>query len=132
MLATTSVKSFTKIKPYHVTVEHDGETIDGNFIYGMVTNSNSVGGIKGITGENVDLADGLFEVNLIKELRTPIEFQQLLGALAMGRYDLSDRIVSFTSGQITVTSDESIAWTLPTTARLLTRPSPRTRIRRTR
>ena len=106
------MKSFTKIKPYHVTVEHDGETIDGNFIYGMVTNSNSVGGIKGITGENVDLADGLFEVNLIKEITTPLEFQKLVNALATGNYGLSENIVSFTSGNIKFSSEKKIAWTL--------------------
>lgn len=106
------IKSFTNIRPYHMKIEHDGEVIEDNFIYGMITNSVSVGGIRGITGDNVDLADGLFEINLIKELRTPIEFQQLLGALAIGRYDLTDRIVSFTSGHITLTSDEAIAWTL--------------------
>ena len=106
------IKSFTNIRPHHMKIEHDGEVIEDNFIYGMITNSVSVGGIKGITGDNVDLADGLFEINLIKELRTPIEFQQLLGALAIGRYDLTDRIVSFASGHITLTSDEEVAWTL--------------------
>ncbi len=106
------IKSFTNIRPYHMKIEYDGEVIEDNFIYGMITNSVSVGGIRGITGDNVDLADGLFEINLIKELRTPIEFQQLLGALAIGRYDLTDRIVSFTSGHITLTSDEEVAWTL--------------------
>lgn len=106
------IKSFTNIRPYHMKIEHDGEVIEDNFIYGMITNSVSVGGIKGITGDNVDLADGLFEINLIKELKTPIEFQQLLGALAIGRYDLTDRIVSFASGHITLTSDEEVAWTL--------------------
>ena len=106
------IKSFTNIRPHHMKIEHDGEVIEDNFIYGMITNSISVGGIRGITGDNVDLADGLFEINLIKELRTPIEFQQLLGALAIGRYDLTDRIVSFTSGHITLTSDEEVAWTL--------------------
>ena len=106
------LKSFGKIRPYHMVIEHDGETIEDDFIYGMITNSKSVGGIKGITGENVDLGDGKFEVNLIKELKNGIEFQQLLGALAMGRYDLSDRIVTFTSGHINITSDKKIAWTL--------------------
>ncbi len=106
------IKSLGKIKPYHMKIEHDGEVIEDNFIFGMVTNSISVGGIKGITGENVDLADGIFEVNLIKELKNGIEFQQLLGALAMGRYDFSDRIVSFTTSRITFESDKKIAWTL--------------------
>ena len=106
------IKSLGKIKPYHMKIEHDGEVIEDNFIFGMVTNSISVGGIKGITGENVDLADGIFEVNLVKELKNGIEFQQLLGALAMGRYDFSDRIVSFTTSRISFTSDKKIAWTL--------------------
>lgn len=106
------MKSVTKIKPSHMIIEHDGETIEGNFIYGMVTNSNSVGGIKGITGENVNLADGLFEVNLIKEITTVIEFQKLFNALATGNYGLSDNIISFTSGHINFTSEKKVAWTL--------------------
>ncbi len=106
------MKSFTKIKPSHMIIEHDGETIEGNFIYGMVTNSNSVGGIKGITGDNVDLADGIFEVNLIKEITTVIEFQKLFNALATGNYGLSDNIISFTSGHIKFTSEKKVAWTL--------------------
>ena len=32
----------------------------------MVTNSNSVGGFKGITGKNVELNYGLFEVTIVK------------------------------------------------------------------
>ena len=106
------MKSFVNIKPYHMTIEHDGETIDGNFIYGMVTNSKSVGGFKGITGDNVDLGDGIFEVNLIRELKNGIEFQQLITALASGNYDLSDNIVSFRSGHINFTSEKKVAWTL--------------------
>lgn len=106
------VKSFGKIKPQHMKIEHDGEVIEDDFIYGMVTNSISVGGIKGITGENVDLADGVFEVNLIRELKNPLEFQQLLSALAIGRYEYSENIVSFRSGNIKIESDEEVAWTL--------------------
>ncbi|MCR4791600.1 MAG: YegS/Rv2252/BmrU family lipid kinase [Lachnospiraceae bacterium] len=106
------IKSMGKIRPYHMKIEHDGTVIEDNFIYGMVTNSISVGGIKGITGENVDLADGVFEVNLVREVTNGIEFQQLLGALAIGKYDYSDRIVSFSSGHIRIESDEAVAWTL--------------------
>jgi len=106
------MKSFTKIKPYHMLIEHDGGSVEGDFIYGMVTNSVSVGGIKGITGDHVDLGDGLFEVNLIKEITTPLEFQKLVNALATGNYGLSDNIVSFTSGHINITSAKKVAWTL--------------------
>ena len=106
------MKSFAKIKPQHMKIEHDGEVIEDNFIYGMITNSVSVGGIKGITGENVDLADGIFEVNLIRELKNPLEFQQLLSALAIGKYEFSENLVSFRSGHIKIESEKKVAWTL--------------------
>ena len=40
--------------------------IEGDFIFGMITNSMSVGGFKRITGKYVELDDGEFEVTLIK------------------------------------------------------------------
>ena len=43
-------KRIFNIPSYRIKVTHDGETIEDEFIYGMVTNSRSVGGFKGITG----------------------------------------------------------------------------------
>ena len=50
---------------YHLTVEHDGGTLEGDFIYGMVTNTNSVGGFKVFPSDQVSLDDGVFEVVLV-------------------------------------------------------------------
>lgn len=47
------------ITSYRMRVSHDGEIIEDEFIYGMVTNSLSVGGFKGISGPDVLLDDGL-------------------------------------------------------------------------
>lgn len=58
------------ITSYRMRVSHDGEIIEDEFIYGMVTNSLSVGGFKGISGPDVLLDDGLFEVTLIKNPKT--------------------------------------------------------------
>lgn len=43
------------IPSYKLKVTHDGETIEDEFIYGMVTNSRSVGGFRNIDGKNVVL-----------------------------------------------------------------------------
>lgn len=59
-------KHLMDITSYRMKVSHDGEIIEDEFIYGMVTNSLSVGGFKGISGPDVLLDDGLFEVTLIK------------------------------------------------------------------
>ena len=105
------MKSMGKIRPHHMRIEYDGNVIEDNFIYGMITNSISVGGIKGITGEHVDLADGVFEVTLITEIKNGIELPQLLGAIASGNTEISDNIYTFRSGHILIKGDET-AWTL--------------------
>lgn len=50
------------IQAYPLTVEHDGGVEEGGFCYGMVSNTVSVGGFKGMPAEPVRLDDGLFEV----------------------------------------------------------------------
>ena len=56
------VKRLFDIKSYHMKVTSDEIEIEDDFIVGMVTNSRSVGGFKNLTGKNVDMNDGLFEV----------------------------------------------------------------------
>lgn len=52
------MKRLSAIKDYPIKVTHGGKNIEGNFIFGMITNSISVGGFKGITGKNIALDDG--------------------------------------------------------------------------
>ena len=47
--------------------KRQGETIEGDFIYGMVSDSISVGGFQGIKKENVKLDDGKFEEMCIRD-----------------------------------------------------------------
>ena len=37
------VKSLSSIKPYHIKVESEDQTIEGDYLYGMVSNTTSVG-----------------------------------------------------------------------------------------
>ena len=105
------VKSISAIKPFYFKVIHDGETIEGDFIYGMVTNSDSVGGFKKITGKDVSLNDGVFEVTLIRMPKNPIELS-MIGAALMNRDFDSEYMYCFKTSEITFESDEEVAWTL--------------------
>ena len=55
------VKHLFDIKSYHMRIESEELTVEDDFIFGMITNSRSVGGFKNLTGKNVDMNDGLFE-----------------------------------------------------------------------
>ena len=105
------VKRLFDIKSYKMTIHCGEESWEGEFIYGMVTNSRSVGGFKHLTGKNVDMNDGLFEVTLIRKPKNPLELQEIVGALLTAE-DNSDLIYSVKASEISFSSDEAIPWTL--------------------
>lgn len=99
------------IPSYNMQVEYEGNIFQDEFIYGMVTNSVSVGGFKGMTGPDVRLDDGVFEVTLIKKPHNPIELNEILACLAK-MIDDSDLIYSFKTSEVKITARENVAWTL--------------------
>ncbi len=105
------VKQLHDIPSYSLQVEHDGELFQDEFIYGMVTNSVSVGGFKGMTGADVKLDDGVFEVTLIKMPHNPIELNQILTSLT-SKTNNSSMIYSFKTEEVHITAKEKVAWTL--------------------
>lgn len=105
------VKRIPAAQPYHLRISYDNETIEGKFIYGMVTNSVSAGGFRNITGKNVRLDDGIFEVTLIKMPRNPMELNEIIASLT-NLIDNTELIYTFKTECLKVESDEEIAWTL--------------------
>ena len=75
------VKRLFDIKSYHMKIESEELTVENDFIFGMVTNSRSVGGFKNLTGKNVDMNDGLFEVTMITRPKNPLELQEIMTAM---------------------------------------------------
>lgn len=104
-------KHLHDILSYNMQVEYEGHVFQDEFIYGMVTNSVSVGGFKGMTGTDVKLDDGVFEVTLIKKPHNPIELNEILACLT-NMIDDSDLIYSFKTNEVRITARELIAWTL--------------------
>ena len=96
---------------YRVRVEYNGGVIEDEFIYGMVTNSLSVGGFKGMTGDDVALDDGLFEVMLIRTPRNAVELNEIIAVLTRLRPE-SDLIYTFKTEELKISPYQSIPWTL--------------------
>ena len=104
-------KRLFNIPSYRVKVTHDDEVIEDEFVYGMVTNSRSVGGFRNLIGKQVGFDDGVFEVTLIKTPKNPIELQEIIAALMIQQMD-SKYMYTFKSGRIMFESIEEIPWTL--------------------
>lgn len=96
---------------YRMRVEYNGGVIEDEFIYGMVTNSLSVGGFKGMTGDDVALNDGLFEVMLIKTPHNAVELNEIIAVLTKLRTE-SDMIYTFKTDELFISPYQTIPWTL--------------------
>lgn len=107
-----AAKRFIGLKPYYVRVKSDTVNAEGSFVYGMVSNTKSVGGMKWIVGNSADLQDGMFEVTLIKEIHNPLELQQLVNAFVTQNFEDCDMMYSFKASHVEFESANELAWTL--------------------
>ena len=105
------MKKLTEIKSYPMKVESEEMTLEGNFLFGMVTNSTSVGGFRNITGKHVHLDDGVFEVTLIKTPQNILELNEIIQAVIAGKSENNKYFYQFRSSHVKFTSESPVAWT---------------------
>ena len=105
------MKRLYGIRSYQMRVESSEGTFEGDFIFGMVTNSVSVGGCKKLSGKNVELDDGLFEATFIRKPKNPLELQEIISSLLMAE-DNTELIESFKTDHLIIETEEEVAWTL--------------------
>lgn len=91
-------------------VESEEYSDEGEFVFGMITNSNSVGGIRGLPGNNVELNDGLFEVMLVRNPQSLGDWQDIITAV-LTREESVGNVVRFKTHRLKFFSKEPIAWT---------------------
>lgn len=108
------LKRLPAIQSYHMRVEYEDQVIEDDFIYGMVSNSTSAGGFKNITGKDVKLDDGMFEVTLIRMPKNPLELNAIIASLTSKRENRenTELIYSFKADTLRFISEEQIPWTL--------------------
>lgn len=107
----SGVSKLHTVKSYHLKVEYNDEIIEDDFIYGMFANSDSVGGFKGLTGKNVSLNDGLFEMLLIRMPRTLIDLTNTVNELLRGELNTEHSYYARVS-KARFSAEEEVPWTL--------------------
>lgn len=95
----------------HLIFEHDGVIEEGDYIYGGISNSPSIGGMKFTFTEQAKLNDGLFEVMLVTAPNNPADFAGVVGQFASG--NMEDKYVRvFQTDRIKFRCDEKVDWTI--------------------
>ena len=97
-------------KSVRLEIESREYTGSGEFILGLIANSNSVGGFKGLTGKDIEVNDGLFEVLLVHTPANLMEWQEIITTVLL--QNKSSRLVErFKSHSLKIRSKEPVAWT---------------------
>lgn len=97
---------------YKMSVECDGIKLEGEFILGMVMNSNNIAGIDHGNIIKADLSDGLFELLLIRTPANLIELQMTLSGLLSGKSAKDGLYRIFKGKEFKFRTEDDIKWTL--------------------
>lgn len=105
------IKSLGNIKPVHLKFKTAERETEGDFLFGAVSNSMSVGGIVKFDESVVKLNDGRFEILLIRNPDNILKLQPIIDGILKRDFD-KEGIEFFTADSITVTGGEGLSWTL--------------------
>lgn len=105
------IKSLGNIKPVRLKFKTGEREIEGDFLFGAVSNSISVGGIVKFDESAVKLNDGRFEVLLIRNPDNILKLQPIIDGILKRDFD-REGIEFFTTESITVTGGDGLSWTL--------------------
>ena len=107
------VKNLASIKPYHIKVEWEDQVLEGDYLYGMVSNTTSVGRFRNFPPGNPDLSDGLLEVTLISPIRDVKDMEEFSRALLMTDPSiLNSMMTTFSTAKVKITAAAELLWTL--------------------
>lgn len=105
------IKDMGSIRPIKVRYKAFDTKRHGEYIFGCVANTISIGGMLKLGNDIVNMNDGLFEVLLIKSPKNPAELHKAIWGLINS--DFSDNIFEFfKTDEIEFEISEDIAWSL--------------------
>lgn len=105
------IQELSKIRKEHLRMEVDDVVLEGDYLFGAICNSTSIGGILTLSPELVDMGDGMFEILLVRAPKNLQELQECVIALSNQTYNCG--MLTFRSaGKIKVVANPDMPWTL--------------------
>ena len=107
----SGIQELPQIRNIPMALELDDQVLDGEYLFGAVSNSTSVGGVFTLDPRRVDLRDGKFEVILVRMPRDMAELTQCATALQNHTYDCA--AITFRKvSRLKVHQNPGLLWTL--------------------
>ncbi len=105
------ISELSQIRKIHVRMELDGQAVEDDFLFGAISNATTVGGFLTLDPNMVDMADGKFEIMLVRAPVDISEISECIWAVQSQKYNCA--MITFRSASdIKVYADPLVPWTL--------------------
>ena len=102
-------RELPNMKAHHAKVYTNGTVYEGEYLLGMVSNSLRVAGMTGLWGTDIEMDDGLFEVNLLIQPKDIPGWGDLAAAFLV-THEKSDNITRVKTSDVRIVADEPLEW----------------------
>ena len=106
-----AVKSLMDIRGRQMKITWEEGELEGEFLFGMVTNTTSVGGFKGLVSRDVALDDGWFEGLFIRMPKNPLDLSGIVSYLFLKEED-NAFVYRFKTRKLKIAAAEDVDWVL--------------------
>ena len=107
----SGIKDIAKIKSCHAIIEYEDKTIEGDYIFGAMANTTSVGGMVHIKEALVEFNDGLYEICFVKKPKGPGELLKIISGALHSDFS-SECFEAFKANKLKITVPNETAWSL--------------------
>lgn len=109
----SSIRDLSKITARHLTVDTaDGIHLEGDYIFGAMSNTTSAGGVVKLPADRVSMNDGELEIFLIRSPHSPIELNKIIASLLSMNYADTPMIDFLHASEARFAFAEPTVWSL--------------------
>ena len=107
------VKDIANLRPHHASFDlSSGLHLEGDYVFGAITNTTSAGGVVKLPADRVSLSDGQFELLLIHHPKTALDLNRIATALWTQDFDSCPLVDLYHTQRVRVTLEEPLSWSL--------------------
>ncbi len=108
----SGIQELSQLRPHRLRFAlPDGRVIEDNFLFGAISNTTSLGGILSLSSSLVDMADGMFELLLVRAPKDLFELRDCVKALQQQTYNCS-MLTFLNTPRVRITAPADLPWTL--------------------
>lgn len=105
------VKSLGNIRRFHMRFEFNETVLEGDYVFGAVSNTTSVAGLIKLDENLVALNDGIFELILVRFPENLQQLNKIIGDLLAQRFT-DEYVQMYHTSKLHIVTAEELDWTL--------------------